>query len=397
MMTRLGSRLGRYFQFRSIPVRLVVFTLVAAALVVAGSPAQAGPQAVGKTAGRTYGEWSAAWWQWVFSIPAPNPQLAQGELDCSVHQSGAVWFLAGSPTGAGGFERSCDIPRGKALFFPVLNAIFTNGPGEAFTVAEKRDQLGRLLDDTDPGPFADFGFPGTRACDLTATLDGQPLTFFVPDARVQSPPFVTDTGDGASGFPAGIVDPEAISDGFWVMMPPLAPGEHALHFSGRYCEFDSFDTHPLAGGVDITYHLTVDGGVTGLEGLSNLEIIQALYDAFAAGNGATIDAILHPDVVWVESEGIPYGGTFVGRDAVFAGVFAKIAAEWDGFTATVDDIFEADGDRVVVKQRDGGTFKATGKSMEAPAISIWTLDGDGRAIRFEQVIDTQEVNSAVIP
>lgn len=60
-------------------------------------------------------------------------------------------------------------------------------------------------------------------------------------------------------------------------------------------------------------------------------------------------------------------------------------------------MFEADGDRVIVQQRDGGTYKATGKSMEASAISIWTLNDEGRAIRFEQVIDTQEVNSAVVP
>ena len=82
-------------------------------------------------------------------------------------------------------------------------------------------------------------------------------------------------------------------------------------------------------------------------------------------------------MIWIESEGIPYGGTFIGRDAVFEGVFGKIGAEWDGFTATVDETFAADGNRVVVRQRDGGTFIATGKSMEAPALSIWTLDDDG--------------------
>jgi ketosteroid isomerase-like protein len=130
---------------------------------------------------------------------------------------------------------------------------------------------------------------------------------------------------------------------------------------------------------------------------SNLEIIQSLYTAFANGNTDIILDIIHPDVVWIESEGIPYGGTFLGRDAVFEGVFAKIAAEWDGFTATVDGMFEADGERVVVLQRDGGTFNATGLSMEAPAISIWSLNDQGQVIQFQQVIDTQEVNSAVFP
>jgi len=371
--------------------------LALVALVAVATPGFAGPQNVGKTAGHTYGEWSADWWQWVFSFSAPNPQVAQGPSDCSAHQQGAVWFLAGSPTGTDSYVRSCTVPRGKALFFPMLNAIFANGPGESFTVAEKRDQLDRFISDTDPGPFADFGLAGTRACDLFATLDGDSINLFVPEARTQSPSFLADTGDGSSGFPAGIADAEAISDGFWVMLPPLAPGEHTLRFGGRYCEFDTFDTHPFGGEVDVTYHLTVEGTGNGVENLSNLEIIQALYAAFAAGDGDTINAILDPDVVWIESEGIPYGGTFIGRDAVFAGVFAKIGAEWDGFTATVDDMFEADGDRVIVQQRDGGTYKATDRSMEAKAISIWTLNDEGQAIRFEQVIDTQEVNSAVAP
>ncbi len=130
---------------------------------------------------------------------------------------------------------------------------------------------------------------------------------------------------------------------------------------------------------------------------SNLEIIQSLYTAFATGDNDTLLEIIQPDVVWIESEGIPYGGTFLGRDAVFEGVFAKIAAEWDGFTATVDDMFEAAGNRVVVLQRDGGTYKATGLSMAAPAISIWSLNDQGQVIQFQQVIDTQEVNSAVFP
>ncbi len=130
---------------------------------------------------------------------------------------------------------------------------------------------------------------------------------------------------------------------------------------------------------------------------SNLEIIQSLYTAFTTGDTDTVLEIIHPDVVWIESEGIPYGGTFLGRDAVFEGVFAKIATEWDRVTATVDGMFDADCGRVVVLQRDGGTFNAMGLSMEAPAISIWSLKDQGQVIQFQQVIDTQEVNSAVFP
>jgi hypothetical protein len=136
-----------------------------------------------------------------------------------------------------------------------------------------------------------------------------------------------------------------------------------------------------------------EGGVSP----SNVDIIADLYAAFVVGDTATIEAIIHEDVLWIESEGIPYGGTFMGRDEVFENVFAKIAAEWSNFTAEVVDMFAACGQRVVVHQIDSGTFNDTGKSMSAPAISVWTLNDEGQVVRFEQVIDTQEVVSATIP
>ena len=45
--------------------------------------------------GRTDGEWHAAWWQWTLSIPSTqHPMFDTG--DCSVGQTGPVWFLGGS-------------------------------------------------------------------------------------------------------------------------------------------------------------------------------------------------------------------------------------------------------------------------------------------------------------
>ncbi|MEM7583335.1 MAG: nuclear transport factor 2 family protein [Acidobacteriota bacterium] len=393
-------------------------------LYLAFSPAAAhgAPPEVGTTAGKTYGEWSAAWWQWMFSIPAAeNPQDAQGEIDCSLHQSGPVWFLAGADLGRT-TVRSCEVPAGAKLFFPVLNVLAYNQPGETLTVGDKR----AMLDD-----FFGSGEVGSalpHSCELEATINGQSIARFAPGARVQSPPFTLNTGDGPFGFPAGLIDREAVSEGYWMMLPPLTPGEHVLKFGGRLCQAGTLTDHPDFPPVEVTYHLDVvgssdrsrgrgrdrdgddddgndgdgddgdgdDGDDRGGRGRRNVRIIESLYAAFAGGDTDTILELIDEDVIWIESEGIPYGGTFIGRDAVFAGVFGRIAEEWDDFTATVDDTFAARGNRVIVIQRDGGTFKATGKSMEAEAISIWTLD-NGRVVRFRQVIDTQEVVSATLP
>jgi len=76
------------------------------------------PQA--RAHGLSYGEWGAQWWRWAYSFPVDQfPPLQSGEGDCSLGQSGSVWFLAGT-AGQGPVTRSCTIPSGKALFFPII-------------------------------------------------------------------------------------------------------------------------------------------------------------------------------------------------------------------------------------------------------------------------------------
>ncbi|MEM9214156.1 MAG: nuclear transport factor 2 family protein [Cyanobacteria bacterium P01_F01_bin.150] len=126
--------------------------------------------------------------------------------------------------------------------------------------------------------------------------------------------------------------------------------------------------------------------------MSNVDVIKRLYKAFAEGDSDSVCALLDPSVEWIESDGIPYGGIFKGYEAVMNGVFAKIGAEWDNFTAHVDQFIDA-GDVVVTLGTDSGTYKATGQTMRAPTASIWTLK-DGKVVKFRQYIDTLAVVNA---
>src|SRR5262245_59170953 len=47
--------------------------------------------------GKTYGEWSAAFWQWLYSLPVDQHPLFD-TADCSAGQSGKVWFIGGTFT-----------------------------------------------------------------------------------------------------------------------------------------------------------------------------------------------------------------------------------------------------------------------------------------------------------
>src|SRR6266571_4753392 len=73
-------------------------------------------------------ELSAEWWQWAVSIPTSvNPQTDKTGEDCMVGQRGATWFLAGV-FGGGTATRTCSIPQGTMLFFPVINIVDINAP-----------------------------------------------------------------------------------------------------------------------------------------------------------------------------------------------------------------------------------------------------------------------------
>jgi hypothetical protein len=230
-------------------VRLLSFVIASIALLLfvelAPSPATPAAQAGSNASlavfpinsnpyGMSYAQWSARWWQWVLSIPAAtNPALADGDVDCAAYQSGLVWYLAG--TFAGPAERRCSIPAGKALFFPVLAAAFGAGFGDCNGPA---DCDVKLLRD---GAASWMDNPQL----LSASLDGDDLPN-LPGYRVQSPVFGIVVPDDGLVAP-GPHTPD-VSDGYWLMMRPLTPGNHTLTFK-------AITNFGFA--VDVTYHLTI--------------------------------------------------------------------------------------------------------------------------------------------
>ena len=78
----------------------------------------------------------------------------------------------------------------------------------------------------------------------------------------------------------------------------------------------------------------------------NAKMIRGLYEAFARGDVPAVLSGFAPEVKWTEAEGFPYGGTYVGPEAVLQGVFMRLATEWDGFAAVPAD-FVAEAGTVV--------------------------------------------------
>jgi ketosteroid isomerase-like protein len=102
---------------------------------------------------------------------------------------------------------------------------------------------------------------------------------------------------------------------------------------------------------------------------------------------------LAPNVSWSEAEGVPYGGTYAGPDAVLKGVFVKLGTEWEGFSAVPEE-FIVQRDTVVALGEYSGTFKSTGRRFAAPFAHVWNLQG-GKVLRFRQYTDTAMVQRAI--
>jgi hypothetical protein len=230
---------------------IIVVVLVACVLVVpatmpaavsAGNP---NPRVLPPNShphGLTYAQWSAKWWQWALAVPAPvNPILDATGANCAQGQSGSVWFLAG--TSGGAVTRSCTIPAGKSIMFPIVNVEndypcpdpnFHPAPGQS---------------------LEDFLTQGAKAIidpvnELEVEVDGVSLRNLF-DYRATSKLFMF-TGDPSltAAFDSCITGSSqpAVSDGYWIMLAPLPVGTHTIHFRGGVV--GSFE-------IEVTYNLTV--------------------------------------------------------------------------------------------------------------------------------------------
>jgi hypothetical protein len=202
-------------------------------VVVPQAAASARPAVVPPDAtvqGRTYGEWSALWWQQVLAIPAAtNPLAQQGRVECELGR-GKVRFLVG--TLGGDAQRSCSVPAGVTLLVPMINGECSTAEGNGTTAAELRACAEGLIE---------------PVSSLNASVDGRPIRR-LRRFRFTSPLFAFDLPAG-DVLGKGPVASPSVAAGFWVMLRPLPRGRHVVRFGGAIETLDF--------SVQVTYRLRV--------------------------------------------------------------------------------------------------------------------------------------------
>ncbi len=181
------------------------------------------------------------WWQWGFGLDNVTipifTETGQEGCDVGLQDNGRLLFLVGSPRDqdTGDFlVHECDVKKGTSILFPILNVACNNLEGPPFFGANEQDQ--RIC--------ANNFINATIFESLQLEIDGKPINN-LEQYRVDSPaggfeftavennPFATPVGDGTG-----------VSDGFWILLENLKPGEHTISFSGA---IDLNEIPPLTG------------------------------------------------------------------------------------------------------------------------------------------------------
>jgi uncharacterized protein len=126
---------------------------------------------------------------------------------------------------------------------------------------------------------------------------------------------------------------------------------------------------------------------------ANLDLLRSTYEGLSGENATRLLAALTPDAEWVEAPGFPYAGTYVGAEAIVAGVFQRLATEWIDYRAEAHDYIEQ-GNRIAAFGFYSGTYKATGRFMQASFAHLYIFR-DGKIARMVQYVDSHMVQQAM--
>jgi hypothetical protein len=241
---------------RNAFLRWSVLSVTAAVLALSGAALAHEPKAKGgppgtvarpdlPAYGTTYGELAGAWWNWALAGPtAENPVLDPDGRYCALRQSGRIWFLAGNFGGAFGEPnptfRTCTVPAGKALFFPLFNSLYWY-PEDGNSVEEVRP---KAIDGVEPATSLSVTIDGVLVADPFAYRAASPRGGFEFNV---APGSIVETDFGYAPGPRF----PAVADGYWMLVHPLSPGHHTLRIQAAATS--------IGFQLDVTYELEVVG------------------------------------------------------------------------------------------------------------------------------------------
>ena len=125
------------------------------------------------------------------------------------------------------------------------------------------------------------------------------------------------------------------------------------------------------------------------------QVIERFYQMYARKDIPATMQLLDPQVEMHPAENFIYatGRPYVGPDEIRNSIFTRIDEEWDGFTATTEEILGA-GEVVIARGRYRGTYKSTGTIINAEFVHVFRFKS-GKISVWQSYTDTAQFKEAI--
>jgi hypothetical protein len=213
--------------------------------------------------GESLSQYAADWWKGIFATPVfaadgvtfVNPQFDPANNEF-LSANGKVIMLGGSFFG-GSIARTITVPTGTPVFVPIVNDEWSN--------PDTSDPLNttNVPGDWTAAQLANFAvLQSNTIFGLAASLDGTAI----PDMMSHREPSLSFQYTQPANFSIDQVffgetitgATQAAADGYYLMLKPLSPGKHVLHFVGSSPDNTQSDPPLLSAfTVDMTYTINV--------------------------------------------------------------------------------------------------------------------------------------------
>ena len=118
--------------------------------------------------------------------------------------------------------------------------------------------------------------------------------------------------------------------------------------------------------------------------MTDVDIVERIYEAMAAKDFAALFELVDPSVVVTQDPALPWGGRYEGHEG-----FAAFGLTLAGAITSAVEVLAlfAAGDEVIQYGRTRGTCNGNGAAFDIPEVHRWRLR-DGKAVEAHFAIDT---------
>jgi hypothetical protein len=184
--------------------------------------------------GTPYSEWPKIWWQYWLGIPNnEHPGTDYASKKCPIHQQGPVWFLPdviskGNQVAYTLRQFSCEIPKDKAIYFPLSTGACWLGLIDFKDVSNKlaadpKNDAALKSCAVSPQDNTQILYVRINGTDLDTSKLGRATTSFFNLTLPPNP--VTDIFQGIQSGTS-----RAIADGYFLFLNPLPTGTYLVDF-----------------------------------------------------------------------------------------------------------------------------------------------------------------------